>query len=394
MNIVEYVERELARLADKSFNLVDSLVLSQFAYLYLDDVVPAPSRLMVPVRIGELLRAELFAQMFRDVRDPDNNRRLLFALAASPRFREMKLCCYVNKVDARTEKQFSAVTFLLEDGTAYLAIRGTDATFIGWKEDFNMAFVSPVPSQEEGVHYLNGVAGLVPNKLRIGGHSKGGNIAGYAAIHASEAVQDRIVGVYSHDGPGFKPGLLQSNAYRRMADRVHKTVPQSSVVGMLLQQQEEFRIVESLRYGLAQHDPFSWVVEGDDFRYVNQLSSSALYMNRTINHWLGTLTDEKLALFVDTLFQMIGMSNASTIYEFSEDWHKRALAILAAMKTVDADTRRFLLQTIKALMKSSLQNLSLPRKAERLEKSVQTGQADHADHADQEGGADQAGSAE
>ncbi len=364
MNIVDYVEGQLDRLETKPFNTVDSLVFSQLAYMYLDECVPGPDPLALPVRIGDLLRAERFPSMFRNVRDPDNNRKLLFALAASPRFRDIRVCNYVDKVDADSEKQFSAITCLLGDGTAYIAIRGTDATFIGWKEDFNMAFISPVPSQEEGVAYVNRAASLIPGKLRVGGHSKGGNIAVYAAMQCERAVQDRIVGIYSHDGPGFMEGILSSEAYRRIRERINKTVPQSSVVGMLLQQQEEFRVVASTRFGIAQHDPFSWEVEGDDFRYADRVSSSAIYMNRTLHQWLGTLDAEQLELFVDTLFRIIGMTNAATIYEFSADWQKRAIALLGAVKHIDPDTRKFLMQTIKALVKSSLMNLSFRRRAD------------------------------
>jgi len=146
---------------------------------------------------------------------------------------------YVNKIDLNEEKQFSAVTYLLDDGTAYVAYRGTDATFVGWKEDFNMGFISPVPSQQEGVKYLNTVGYLAARELYVGGHSKGGNIAVYSAIKCHQHIRDSIIRVYNHDGPGFREEISMS-WFLSIKDRIHKTIPQSSVIGMLLHNQENF----------------------------------------------------------------------------------------------------------------------------------------------------------
>jgi len=66
----------------------------------------------------------------------------MFALAASPRFRNIKTNYYISKLDSEMEKQFSAVTFLLDNETAYIAYRGTDATLVGWKEDFYVFYQS------------------------------------------------------------------------------------------------------------------------------------------------------------------------------------------------------------------------------------------------------------
>ncbi len=358
-NVIDYAENELARFSARPLNAVDSLVLSQLSYLRFENIVPGLTENAPPVRIGDLLKAELFPSLLHNVRDAQNNRRLLFALAASPRFRDIRLQYYVSRLDPAQEKQFSAVTCLLDgQKTAYIAYRGTDSTFVGWKEDFNMAFLSPIPAQEDGVRYLHAVAEKVPYAFLTGGHSKGGNLAVYAAMQCDPIVQDRITAVYSHDGPGFKEGVFESAAFLRIKDKIHKTLPQSSLIGMLLENQEQYAVVESSRYGIMQHDPFSWAVEDGDFLYAKKITGGAMYRNATLQQWLGGLTDEKRALFVDSLYQVLGAADAATVGELTEDWQKKAVAMLGAAKSIDAETKKFIAETVGALVKLSLKNLS------------------------------------
>lgn len=158
----------------------------------------------VPLR--DLLRAENFPTMFTGL-NPEKIKRNLFALAASPRFREVEVGLYLSKFDEALETQFAAMTFVYRDLFAFVGFRGTDESITGWKEDFNMAYAEPVPAQDQALRYLNEVATLVPQPLIIGGHSKGGNLAEYASLRAPAVVQDRIVCVYNLDGPGFKNNM-------------------------------------------------------------------------------------------------------------------------------------------------------------------------------------------
>jgi len=224
-NIISYVMDEDYNFENKKFNAVDSLVLSQLAYLHFDGFVSGLSDTATPVSIRKIVNKENLDALFHDVRDSESNRRLLFALASSSRFRDIQVVFYVDKIDFETEKQFSAVTYMLDDGSAYVAYRGTDSTFVGWKEDFNMAFISPIPSQEEGVAYLNTVANRISCNLKVGGHSKGGNIAVYSSIKCCRSVQKRITHVFSHDGPGFSDEVFLSHDYLIIKDRINKTLP-------------------------------------------------------------------------------------------------------------------------------------------------------------------------
>jgi hypothetical protein len=361
-NITEYAEKNMQPMTEKRFNAVDSLILTKLSYLHFDQFVPLPSGRLRPTRVAELLKAEFFPSIFRNQFDVESWRRFLFALGASPRYRSISMSCYVDYYEPALEKQFSAVTFFLEDKTAYIAYRGTDSTFIGWKEDFNMAYMSPVPSQEAGVEYLNTVAKSIPKwiALRVGGHSKGGNIAMYSAMKCSPNVQRRIIGVYNHDGPGFKNSVFETPEFIRIKDRIHTTLPESSLIGMLLQHHDNYSVVKSSKRGIMQHEPFSWIVENDDFAYANQVKSGALHRNKTLNEWLNQLTDENLKRIVDVMFEVVKKTKADTLQEFAEDWRGSISAMLSAVRTIDPESKKFLLQAVNELARLSFRKTREP----------------------------------
>ncbi len=358
MDIIRYIETQFAPFSDIAFNAVDSLILSKLSYIRFEGIVPLLSDRKKSVSLTELLKAEAFDSMFLNLSDRETHLRFLFALGSSPRFRRIQINFYADHSDPVSEKQFSAVTYLLDDGTAYAAFRGTDSTFIGWKEDFNMAYLSPVPSQQDAVRYLNAVAKRIHwfMPVRIGGHSKGGNLAVYAAIKCKLPVQKRIIGVYNHDGPGFKDSLFDSPEFLRIQHRIHTTLPESSLVGLLLQQHDGYAVVKSSRRGIKQHDPFSWIVGGSDFIYAEELKSGARLRNKTLDDWLETLTDEKRKLFINTLFDVLDATEVDTLHELSQEWHKSATSILYAIKSIDPETRRFVFQAVTEYAKMSLKN--------------------------------------
>ena len=360
-NILEYVETNLKRFDEHPFTAVDSLVLSQFAYMDFTGMIPPPKPTAKAVALRSLFRAECFEHMLHNVWVPESCRRLLTAMAANPRFREIGVNFYVDRLDTGEEKQFSAITFLLDDGTAYVGFRGTDTTVVGWKEDFNMAFMSPIPSQTDAVEYLNVVGkklGELP--LRVGGHSKGGNLAVYSSMKCRPSVCARIREVYSHDGPGFRAGVFTGNDYLKLKDRIFKTMPASSVIGMLLENQEDYRVVESNRFGMLQHDPFSWKVENNDFVDAKRVNPTALHTSEAIRIWLHDLPDEEREKFADTLFDVINATKAESFNDLIDNWQKEAAAILQALKSLDAESGRFLLQTFKALALAAVRSIRLP----------------------------------
>ncbi len=360
-NIIDYVKTEMRTFAQKPFCAVDSLVLSQISYFKMTGLVPdlyddGPS---VPLR--DLYRAECFDRLFEKTFVPDNNLNFLTFLAASPRFRNMELNYYVSEIDSDIQMQFSAVTFLPGDGSAYIAYRGTDGTMIGWKEDFNMAFTFPLPAQEAGLLYMNSVSGYIPSDMviRTGGHSKGGNIAMYAAMKCNPSLRNRISDIYNHDGPGFISEVLRSDEYAAISDRVRKTMPHSSFFGMLLHQGENYSVVESSGIsGFLQHIPFNWVVADGDFRYIDKLKNSSVQTQTAINEWLENHTPEEQKHFIDTIFGILETTRVENFNDMNEDWLKTSLKILSAAKDLDPETKKFVQNTISSFVKISLKTLS------------------------------------
>lgn len=328
---------------------VDSLILCQLSYLKFDGMVPGVEENRESVTLKSLKKHPDFERLFADVRYEEVNRALVKGMLAGKRFSNLKLNNYVNVIEKQWETQFSAVTYTLNDGTVYVAYRGTDETIVGWKEDFNMAFLSPVPGQELSVGYLNSVAEKIQGPFYVGGHSKGGNLAVYSAMNCKPEIQNRILGVFSMDGPGFRPEVLERCHYDRIAERVTKILPHSSLVGMLFESDMHFQVVESKTFGLAQHDPYTWLVEEDHLKHVDDIYESRKRMDNTLNTWILSLDEQQLRTFVDTLYQVISASEADNLIEFTAEWKRSMNGIVAALKEVDEETAKILKEVIKAL---------------------------------------------
>ena len=357
--VIEYVKTEMRTFEEHPFHEVDSLVLAQFSYIHLGNLIapPAEGSVKKPLTLQQLYRAECFAHFFADQPDAAKNRRLLSACAASPRFRNIGIAYYEQDFDETREKQFCAMTFFLGADTAYLAFRGTDCTLIGWKEDFNMAFLTPVPSQEAALNYTLAISKLFRGQLILGGHSKGGNLAVYAAMMSPPRLQNRIVSIYSHDGPGFRDNVFSSAGYLRISDRIHKTLPQSSLVGMLLEHQEDYAIVESTAVGIIQHNPYSWIIRDGAFVKLNTLTSGADFLNRTLSDWLAGLANEQREQFVDALYSVISATDLTSFTELRDNWQAEIAALIENMKNMDEPTRRILHETLRSLMHMAVKNL-------------------------------------
>lgn len=360
-SIITYAEEELARVGagsgEKPFSPVDSLILAWLSYLHLPADTAGWEGEGVP--LARLFRAECLPELFAGVWDPAGTRRLFTALVASPRFRDARVRGFTEQLDEDEGKQFAAVAFQLTPDLAYLAFRGTDSTLVGWREDFNLAFRTPVPSQEAAVRYVLEAAGHLSGALVCGGHSKGGNLAVYAAAMCPEpSVRPRIERAFSHDGPGFLPSVLARSEFVDMMPRIEKTLPQSSVVGLLLETQEScVDIVRSRQVGILQHDPFSWVVEEGRFRPVEHLSADAKYLDRTLNGWIAQMSPEERERLTDALYGVLSAADARSFDEIKADWQSSVPAIMRALGGLDPDTRSFLGRILGELAKQGVQSV-------------------------------------
>lgn len=347
------------------FNEVDNLILSELCFLDLENLVPTDLT-NLPVRFehaaDRYFERNPIESTSMGVIVPQDILTLADRARRTPRFRDICLSGFINHIDVSAQEQFSATTYLLGDGSAYVAFRGTDDTLIGWKEDFNMAFTSTIPAQADAARYLHAVLQKLPCPLHVGGHSKGGNLAVYAATHVSEQDRPRILDVYSNDGPGFHADILSSEGYRAMQSKIRSIVPESSVVGMLLEHEEPYRIVKSTAKGLFQHDGFSWELIGDRFTTVGTLSGESKLVDRSLKLWLAQMDNAAREEFVDSMYDILAATNAHTLTELNAD----RKALLASLRTLDPKTRDMLLKLVGILADQSTK--SLFEKKEKKEK--------------------------
>lgn len=319
-NIIDYIENYgTLTFAEKEFNKVDALILSQFAYFKFDGLVPPVGTFLPPVSIKDIAGMDNVSDLFSDERYAKENRELFDAMARSKRFSDIGLNHYIDLISNKWEMQFSAVTAYLDENTTHVVFRGTDETVIGWKEDFNMSFMTPVPAQVKAVDYLHYAAERIRGSFSVGGHSKGGNLAVYSAMKCSHLVRDRIKVIYSHDGPGFTKETLEDADFDAIANRIEKYVPHSSIIGMLLQSQEKYKVIEARSIGILQHDPFNWVVEGDDFIYRDDIAGRYVISDTSVNEWTKRADPEEMRVFFDKIYEVFEQAGITDLNDIKSN---------------------------------------------------------------------------
>ena len=289
---------------------VDCLIFSALSYVDFSDVVPAGFQ--SPVRLEEAAARIAALEKPAERARVKTDLKLLEAAGKSPRFRETELCYYQNEFLPEQESQFAALCFRLPGGTAVLAFRGTDNTLVGWKEDFNMSFQSRVPAQEKARYYTDAFAAVHDCPLILCGHSKGGNLAVYAAAQCRSDYRSRISACYNYDGPGFGPDTMQESGYRSVVPKIRTFVPESSVIGMLLEHEEPYRVVRSRQVSIMQHELYSWEVLGGGFREAEEVDADAQHFNLAVKTWLAGKTMQERNEFVDAVYELLRQGSVET----------------------------------------------------------------------------------
>lgn len=363
-NVCDYVKwRGDLTLDQSEFNEIDNLILARFSYFPFDKII----------RENEIATIKELSRRFsnQDVTKLPilwkDDVELFPLMGNSKRFGGMLATKYINKIDAEQEKQFSAITVLMPNDIIYVSYRGTDNTIVGWKEDFNMSFKSHIASQISAKQYLEEIAKEYPSsKIIIGGHSKGGNIAVYAATFASKDVKERIINVYNNDGPGFCEDVIKTPEYQEILPRVHTYIPQSSIIGRLMNHKEKYTIVESVQKGIMQHDLYSWQVLGKEFVTLKKLTNESEFIDKTIKDWLENVEPEKREQVIDAVFEILNTTEAQTMKELKANWFANAKTILGTYKNIDSDTKEMVWQTVNELLKVAKNNIfeELPKIAD------------------------------
>ena len=334
-------------LAQRPFDALDSLVLTQLVYMPMEGLMDRGQRPTV-AQAWAYIREHVDYERL-DVFQKKRY-RLFECCAVLERYRDLPMHDYVNIIDSAMEMQFCACTWDLSAGERYIAFRGTDLTIAGWKEDLNMSFMT-VPSQREAAAYTERMA-RQGAALRLGGHSKGGNLAVYAGARVVPAVQERILRVYSFDGPGMDEETLGSQGYERISARIESYIPQSSVVGMLLHYHPRYTVVRSTSLGILQHDAMTWQVENGDFVRQDDLDMSGKITDEAIHTWLQGMDMDQRRELVDTLYRVVDASHAELVTDLIEDWRDSAVKALEAIRGLDPQAKGNVRRMLRSLFSS------------------------------------------
>lgn len=334
---------------------VDALILSQLSYTSMQGVIDESFGGRC-VTIAEM--ADTALKEKSRLKQTDEDEDLWQTIKKSPRFKDLQLTGYVDRFDIASEKQFSAVTVLLPGDLAVIVYRGTDLTIVGWKEDFNMSFSDSVPAQLDGVAYIEAASKALPNhQFYVCGHSKGGNLAVYASAFCGENVQDQILTVRNFDGPGFSEENVSKEGMRRILMRTKTFLPQSSVVGMLLEHEEEFTVIHSRSLGVLQHDLYTWEIMGPGFVIEEETTGSSQFIDRTLKDWLKSMTKDKREAFVEAVFSILDDCEAVTLKELFSG--KNAVAVMKNLTQMEED-ERMLIQEGLGILRASIKR-TLPK---------------------------------
>ena len=347
------------------FNEVDNLILSEIAYVDFEGVLP--ERAAGPQSVELTQASERYFQLHteKEIRSRTTFTKqapFLFRKAAQTRrFSKARIGRYINRFSRELDEQMAAMTFYLEDGTTYVAFRGTDNTMVGWKEDLMLSFREETAGQRHAVQYLSElqeVSDIPAARLITGGHSKGGNLAVYASAFCREAVRNRITQIYSNDGPGFLETVTSREEYQRVIPLVRSIIPEGSFFGLLLDSGYTHRIIKSSQTGIFQHDALSWQVCGPRLVEAGETTQISAFMEKTMNHWLEGINLQERRAFVDALFEMLSSTGAQTLGGLKEVTPAGWLDMLKSFGTMEGEDQKIFGNTILNLLRSGINTLS------------------------------------
>ena len=350
-NIVDYLAwRGEFGLEISPWNEVDALLFATLSYLSFHGTDDARGWTLKEAKRLDLLQKTAISSF-------EERKGVFLGLSDSRRFGDCRIHHYIAETDEEKEMQFSAVCYDLPDDVLCVAFRGTDSTVIGWREDLNMSLLKPVPAQEAAVYYLECAAAMDKRRIRVVGHSKGGNLAAYAAAKVSPEIQDRIEAVYSFDGPGMAPDVFQSEGYQRIVPKIRSYVPQTSIVGMMMEYHRNYTVVHSTAAGMQQHDPLTWQVYGPRFERMDRIDETAQTICNTLHDLLKLSDQEQRATFLDAAFQMIESTRATTIGDIMGEKRKNLLSMISSSRELDPEQKKQFNKLVGLFVSAGLGNV-------------------------------------
>ena len=346
-NMLDYI-KEFGHVSfeERAFSEIDALVLTELEYLPLENVVPSDENGENFVTVKEI--AEYMQEHKQELFDENpmmitqERHEVSQVIADAPRFQSLKFFGVVSEWDKDTTKQFAAVTVEVEPSVRLVVFRGTDETLIGWKEDFLMTYSPLVAAQTDAKEYLAKQASLWDGDLMISGHSKGGNLAIYAAATQVEDVQLRIVDIFCFDSPGLYRSVLETKGYQNIVPLAMRYIPQDSLVGLMLESEVPYVIVKSNATGAMQHSAMTWEIEDGQFIKMEKLTKNSQLNDQTFKKWTESVSDEELELFWNVFFELLFSVGIDTVNDLYGQFMHYVQEFLKAAGNMDEEKRELL----------------------------------------------------
>ena len=362
-NIMDYISwRGDLSFEQSQFNEVDNLILACFSYVNLDGI-PAVTK-QKGIGLKKLTEEFMKLHTMKELEADKSFIRLapfmMMEMAKSVRFEKCVVRNYVNDIVTEAEQQFAAMEIVLEDGTSYVSFRGTDDTIIGWKEDFNLS-TGVVPAQKRAIEYLQKISEHTDGMLRVGGHSKGGNLAIYGSVMCKSA-HEKILEIYSNDGPGFSREFQELPETKEMMPKIIRIIPEYSIIGTLLEHEKEPVIVASSSKGLLQHDGFSWEVQGPALVRRDSLNKTALRFIEILHKWIDGMDMEQKRLLIEDLFATLQASGYENLSEVQSGGLKSLAAMVKRVEKFAPESRGMMQELLTAICGGWLEQLQADTK--------------------------------
>lgn len=349
----EYLRQYQAPFCEQPFNEVDSLVLSSVVYLNfgLYDLENCAGN--TPVPVIDVMRftppEQLIAGSWMKAGDDVNG--FLMALGTSRRYKDLAVQHFWEETSTAIDMQFCAATFTASGMPPYVAYRGTDGTLAGWKEDFNLSYMDVLPSHTTALRYLSGVLSSFPPEVtvNIGGHSKGGNLAEYCAACIDRGNYYRIENIFNHDGPAFLNPPTPRYASKYFRAKRRKSIPESSIFGMVMEREDNYKVVLSSANGFFQHRPLTWLIEGDHFATQEDINNGAKLFDEAFDDWMRSRTPQQREVFLNAIFDLAKSTKVESWEDFQNSFLQNLPQLLREMRNLDDETRDIIISTFMRL---------------------------------------------
>lgn len=362
-NIMDYISwRGDLSFEQSQFNEVDNLILACFSYVNLDGISAVTKQKGIGLKklTKEFMKLHTMKELEADKSFIRLAPFMMMEMAKSVRFGKCVVRNYVNDIVTEAEQQFAAMEIVLEDGTSYVSFRGTDDTIIGWKEDFNLS-TGVVPAQKRAIEYLQKISEHTDGMLRVGGHSKGGNLAIYGSVMCKSA-HEKILEIYSNDGPGFSREFQELPETKEMMPKIIRIIPEYSIIGTLLEHEKEPVIVASSSKGLLQHDGFSWEVQGPALVRRDSLNKTALRFIEILHKWIDGMDMEQKRLLIEDLFATLQVSGYENLSEVQSGGLKSLAAMVKRVEKFAPESRGMMQELLTAICGGWLEQLQADTK--------------------------------